>query len=173
MSNANVSMPGFKEVAKLMATLPDAVNRKILLSAEREALGPANRTLKQLTAQRTGVVTGRLRASIGIKALRAKDPWTVTSLAGARYGGRLGAPHFHLVEKGTQERELKQTRLLSFKTKGGQVITATIKKTGKVQGRHMVADTIERHSSQVMNDMETTVLRSIERSMSRLNKNFS
>lgn len=172
MSDVKIDTSAIDEVLELMKQLPDAVNKKVLASAERTALRPVNKHMQQLLAQRTNKLTGRLSGAIGIKLLKSNSPYNVSTLAGVRYGGRLGAPHAHLIEYGTSERQLKAPRVVTFKTKDGRSITANVTKTGKVEGRHFIADAISANEGKVQNEMNLQVLKSLDRYMRRLNKKF-
>jgi HK97 gp10 family phage protein len=168
----NVELKGYDELLAMMKQLPESVSVKVIRSAERQALKPALQAMRQNAASRTGVVTGRYRRSIGIKLLRGSST-RVATLAGVRYGGTLGAPHAHLVEKGTVHRKLKTPRTVTFTTKAGATITSQVSHTGRVQARNVIADAIRSTETQVLNGFAVSLQKALVTTMRRYAKKYA
>jgi hypothetical protein len=163
----NVQLKGFKEVQELLRGLgSEAITRKVLLSAERDALKPVVSDMKTNLAGATEQKTGNLASSIGVKALRGKSKASTTSLAGMRTGGKFKGYHGHIIDQGTVERKYKTRRKISFTGASGKVV-AFASGTGRVQATHFAQNAIDSNRQGVLDNFERSVVDSMNRYIKR------
>lgn len=162
---------GFDEAKKMLQDLPLVVQRKAVLSAQKSALAPALMDMKNFAKLRVNDKSGRLTRSIGYKSLKGST-YNIGSLVGYRFGSS-GAPHAHLVESGTTDRYLKRARTVTFTTKDGRKITASVRYTGKMPAANIMHDAIKYNEDSVMQSFQNNIGKSIEKVVKRHKKKFS
>ncbi len=94
----NFKIEGGKELQRNLTALPKQVERKVVMGALRKAAKP----LIAEARARVPVKTGRLRASIGVRAARIRGGLAVHIGAGARKVRGRQIRHGHLIEFGTR-----------------------------------------------------------------------
>lgn len=156
---------GIKEVDKVLKELPKKVQRKVLLSAQREVLKPVAKDMESALGAIAGTVTGNLKKSIGIKALSGGKEYNAASLAGVRFGNRYKGFHGRFFEEGTKERRPRKAKMLRFIGRDGQPVF--VKSAAPMKKQPFMKPTIERHLPEVAKKYPEALLRSMVRYMER------
>jgi HK97 gp10 family phage protein len=118
-NGVTISITGVKEIDNVLKNLPDAVSHKVLGAAHAAAAKPL--IIKEQLLAPEGP-TGNLVDSIGVLKTSLKKANAIGEvIAGPRRGGRYKGYAAHLVEYGTQERELKGRGKYPRGTKRGRM----------------------------------------------------
>lgn len=150
---------------KLLRELPDAVSKRILAAAQKDALRQTSTAARKNLQSSTKKRTGNLHRAIGVKTLKSKE-LTPTSLAGMLTRRR--GYHAHIIDGGTKMRYLKKPRVLSFRNRSGALITARVSETGFVRPSRFMTRAIDSTKAQVLADFEQKVANQIVKRMKAL-----
>lgn len=156
---------GFKEVDTVLKNLPKQVQRKVLLSAQREVLKPVAKDMESKLASIAGRVTGNLQESIGVKAMRGGREFNAASLAGVRYGNRYKGFHGRFFEEGTKERRPRKAKMLKFIGRDGKEVF--VKQAAPMKKQPFIGPTIEKHMPRIQQEYPDMILKSMARYMKR------
>jgi HK97 gp10 family phage protein len=156
---------GLKEVDDILKNLPKQVQRKILLAGQREVLKPVAKDLETALSSVAGTVTGNLKKSIGIKALRGGKEYNAASLAGVRFGNRYKGFHGRFIEEGTKERKPRKAKMLKFKGKDGQDVF--VKSAAPMKRQPFMRPTIERNLPKIEKEYPEALLKAMAKYMKR------
>ena len=160
-----LKLSGFKEVDDILKNLPKQVQRKILLGAQREVLKPVAKDMESALSAVAGNVSGNLRDSIGIRALRGGKEFNAASLAGIRYGNRYKGFHGRFIESGTSIRKPRKRKVMKFIGKDGQEVF--IKSAAPMRKTPFMQPTIDKHLPRISREYPEALLKSMSRYMKR------
>jgi len=125
-ADMSMSMTGFVELDAMFNELTDKSKKRVLVKGMREAIEPVKERVTRFTPKHTG----RLRESIHLsKKFNASTGFAEARLGFRTRGGK-GAPHAHLVEWGTAERQTPVTR---FTILGNRKSTGEVRQTGRMK----------------------------------------
>lgn len=164
-SGIQIKFSGFKEVDNMLKDLPKQMQRKVLLSAQREVLKPVAKDMQSKLASVAGNVTNNLRESIGIKAMRGGKEYNAASLAGVRFGNRYKGFHGRFIEAGTKERFPRKKKMLRFRGKDGNWVF--VKSAAPMVAKPFMEPTISQHLPRIEQDYPDALLKSMVRFMKR------
>lgn len=166
MANAvSIKFSGFKEVDQLLKQLPKQIERKVLLSAQREVLKPVARDMSSKLRSVAGKKTGNLEKSIGIKALRGGAKYYAASMAGVRYGNKFKGFHGRFIEFGTKERKPKRKKFLRFQNEQGEWVF--VRKAAEMQATPFMEPTITQHLPRISREYPDALMKGLANYMKR------
>jgi HK97 gp10 family phage protein len=135
-ADMNMSITGFAELDAMLNDLTDQAKSRVLVGSMRRVLKP----IKIAAERKTPVHSGRLRDSIHISKKFNKSTGFAQAILGFRTRGKKGAPHAHLIEWGTAERQTPVTR---YTLLGGRKTTGEMRNVGKTKKQLMMTKALK------------------------------
>ena len=164
-SGIQVKFSGIKELDDLLKKLPAQVERKVLLSAQRDVLKPVAKDMQSKLDGVAGKVTGNLRSSIGIKAMRGGKTYNAASLAGVRYGNRYKGFHGRFIEGGTKQRFPRKKKVLRFMGSDGRMVF--VRSAAPMVAKPFMEPTIKQHMPRIQKEYPDSLLSAMVKYMKR------
>lgn len=161
-----VSLTGSKGINDVIKALPPALNRRVLLGAQRIAMRPIVKAMKKNLAAQAAEDSGNLMKSIGTKAFKKGGGNSAASITGPRIGGKFKGYHAHLVEKGTKP-GLRTAKKGAFVLKRGDGSLVSVKQINHpgTKAKPFAAPAIKTHKAKAIAEFDRALGESVDRVM--------